>query len=273
MHSSKMWVWQQAGGFRWLECQLLADWPHAFGCRAVHPHKPPQLAAQLKLSPQRAVWGHQVHGSNWIWADEVESNPTTHELRESTVPESLSASQEIAFFRPRVDAVIARQGSDSAWVCTADCVPILVASREWVAAIHAGWRGTAARILPNVLQQFAQAGVPAKQIRIALGPAISGAVYQVSEAVAEQVLQTLPSSSLPHAALLEDPHPGKVRLDLRQVNQAQAQLHGIPPEQIALSPHCTLSQPEDFFSYRRDGSLKDKQGRHCVQWSGIGLRV
>ncbi|MCJ2542623.1 peptidoglycan editing factor PgeF [Thermostichus vulcanus] len=270
MHSSKMWVWQQTEGFRWLQCQLLADWPHAFGCRDIHPHKPPQLAAQLKLPPQRAVWGHQVHGPDWIWADEVELAATTHH---STLPEPSSEDREVVVTRPQVDAIIARQGSDSAWVCTADCVPILVASREWVAAIHAGWRGTAARILPNVLQQFTQAGIPAEQIRIAIGPAISGAVYQVSEAVAEQVLQTLPPSPVARSALLEDPHPGKVRLDLRQVNQAQAQLYGIPPQHIALSPHCTLSQPQDFFSYRRDGSLKDEQGRHCVQWSGIGLRA
>ncbi|MEN9226047.1 MAG: peptidoglycan editing factor PgeF [Thermostichus sp. HHBFW_bins_43] len=264
-----MWVWQQAEGLRWLHCQLLAEWPHAFGCRQMHPHRPPRLAAQLQLPPNRAVWGHQVHGSDWMWADEIGDPPGRGEHNDPPDP----PDSEVTFSRPQVDAVIARQGSDSAWVCTADCVPILVASREWVAAIHAGWRGTAARILPNVLQQFAQAGIPYSEMRLAIGPAISGAVYQVSEVVAEQVLQTLPPDWDTDAALLPDPLPGKVRLDLRWVNQAQAQTQGIPPEQIALSPHCTLSQPQDFFSYRRDGSLKDELGRHCVQWSGIGLRA
>jgi YfiH family protein len=264
-----MWVWQQAEGLRWLHCQLLAEWPHAFGCRQIHPHQPPQLAAQLQLPPDRAVWGHQVHGPDWIWADAFASAARSAcDFSPSDHP-----SPEVTFTRPQVDAVIARRGSDSAWVCTADCVPILVASRDWVAAIHAGWRGTAANILPNVLQQFIQAGIPHREIRIAIGPAISGSVYQVSEEVAEQVLQTLPPEWDTAAALLPDPLPGKVRLDLRWVNLAQAQTQGILPEHIALSPHCTLSQPQDFFSYRRDGSLKDEQGRHCVQWSGIGLRA
>lgn len=265
MSGSALWVWQQAGRWRWLECQLLAEWPHAFGSRQGHPHPPSQLAARLQLPPERAAWGHQVHGCNWVWADGITETLGQKGERDC------SAGQGIPT-RSQADAVIARRQGDSAWVCTADCVPILVASQEWVAAIHAGWRGTAAGILPKVLQEFLRAGIPAAGIRVAIGPSISGSVYQVSEAVAELVLQSLPPGLDARAALLPDPLPGKVRLDLRWVNGAQAQAQGIPPEHIAVSPHCTLSQPQDFFSYRRDGSLKDEQGRHCVQWSGIGLR-
>ncbi|MEN9202450.1 MAG: peptidoglycan editing factor PgeF [Thermostichus sp. DG_1_6_bins_120] len=262
MNSPSLWVWQQVEDWRWLHCRLLSEWPHAFGCRQLHPRQPPQLAAHLQLPPQRAAWGQQVHGPDWMWADEA---------IDALYPLLHQASPEVTGSRPQADAVIARRGSDSAWVCTADCVPILLASREWVAAIHAGWRGTAAKILPNVLQQFLQVGIPASEIRVAMGPAISGAAYQVGAAVAEQVLQTLPPEWDTGTVLLPDPLPGKVRLDLRRVNQAQAQACGILAEHIALSPHCTLSQPQDFFSYRRDGSLRDEQGRYCVQWSGIGL--
>lgn len=261
MIGSAVWVWRQAGRWRWLECQLLAEWPHAFGSRQGHPHLPSQLAARLQLPPERATWGHQVHGCNWIWADEG-----TETLKQKRPGQGIST-------RSQADAVIARRQGDSAWVCTADCVPILLASRGWVAAVHAGWRGTAGGILSKVLREFLRAGIPAAAIRVAIGPSISGSVYQVSEEVAEQVLKSLPLGLDTRAALLPDPLPGKVRLDLRWVNCAQAQAQGIPSEQIAVSPHCTLSQPQDFFSYRRDGSLKDEQGRHCVQWSGIGLRL
>ncbi|MFS8774909.1 polyphenol oxidase family protein [Synechococcus sp. W65.1] len=257
MSSSEGWVWQEQGGWRWLQCQLLADWPHAFGCRRSSFYQPAELAEQLRLTPERAAWGYQVHGCQWMWADAL-----------TTIP---AGKAESRVQRPAVDAVIARCPEDSAWVGTADCVPILVASRRWVAAVHAGWRGTAAGILPKVLQVFLGGGIPAEEIRIALGPAISGPAYQVSQAVADKVLQTLPAGVDPQLALWPDPIPGKVRLDLRWVNSAQAQAQGIPPEHIAISPHCTFGQPQDFFSYRREGSLEDEEGRRCVQWSGIGL--
>jgi YfiH family protein len=171
MSGSALWVWQQAERWRWLECQLLAEWPHAFGSRQGHPHPPSQLAARLQLPPEQAAWGHQVHGCNWVWADGI--TETFGHKRE----QDCSAGQGIPT-RSQADAVIARRQGDSAWVCTADCVPILVASREWVAAIHAGWRGTAAGILSKVLQEFLRAGIPAAGIRVAIGPSISGSVYQ-----------------------------------------------------------------------------------------------
>lgn len=262
MSGSGGWVWQEAGRWRWLQCQLLAGWPHAFGCRQASPYQPADMADQLQLLPERAAWGHQVHGCRWTWADAVVF---------SQGRASGSHVGEGSFARPEADAVIARRPGDSAWVCTADCVPILVASPHWVAAVHAGWRGTAAGILTKVLQAFLQGGIPASQIRIALGPAISGPAYQVSQEVAEQVLQSLPSGVDPQPALWPDPLPGKVRLDLRWINRAQAEAQGIPPEHIAISPHCTFGQPQDFFSYRREGALEDDQGRRCVQWSAIGL--
>ncbi len=249
------WVWQQTEGWRWLQCQLLADWPHAFGGRSAFSYQPAELAKRLQLNPERAAWGHQVHGCHWRWADAL----------------AVAGEAEEDGQRPETDAVIACRPGDSAWVCTADCVPILVASPQWVAAVHAGWRGTAAGILTKVLQVFLQGGIPASQIRIALGPAISGPAYQVSQEVADQVLRSLPSGVDPQLALWPDPAAGKVRLDLRWINFAQAQAQGIPPEHIAISPHCTFSQPQDFFSYRREGALRDDQGRRCVQWSGIGL--
>ncbi|MFS8900097.1 peptidoglycan editing factor PgeF [Synechococcus sp. H60.3] len=262
MSGSGGWVWQEAGEWRWLQCQLLAGWPHAFGCRQASPYQPAELADRLQLPPERAAWGRQVHGCRWIWADEV------------LFPQAGASGSHLgegSFARPEADAVIARRQLDSAWVCTADCVPILIASPTWVAAVHAGWRGTAAGILPKVLQVFLKAGIPADQICIALGPAISGPAYQVSQEVAEQVLQALPSGVDRRPALWPDPLPGKVRLDLRWIHRAQAQAQGIPSKQIAISPHCTFAQPQDFFSYRREGSRKEEVGCYGVQWSGIGL--
>jgi copper oxidase (laccase) domain-containing protein len=69
-------------------------------------------------------------------------------------------------------------------------------------------------------------------------------------------------AQLPNSPILPDPHPGRVRLDVRRVNAIQLQQLGISPDRIAIAPHCTYQEPDRFFSYRRDKLKK-------VQWSGI----
>ncbi len=254
------WRCHQTETARWLTCDLLADWPHAFGTRSgghaelggTAPVRPPDLALALNLSGQ-AHWAAQVHGNRWVRAD----------------PEQ-TGSQVAG--RVEADAIVTDRLGDSVWVCTADCVPIIVAveqgSQAWVAAIHAGWRGTAARILPQMLDHWLSEGIWPDSIRVALGPAISGAAYQVGVDVADKVLSTLRPEQRQDPELIgPDPQPGRVRLDLRRANVLQALGLGIPLAQISVCPLCTFGDPALFFSYRRD-----QDRRNCdVQWSGIGI--
>ncbi len=248
-----LWIWQTTQSIPWLSCQLLQDWPHAFLTRHTHPYRPDQLAPLLNLGGDKAAWAHQVHGRAAIRSETLLSNPTS---------------------RPQADAVLTHRCGDSVWVCTADCVPILMGSTQTgqVAAIHAGWRGTAASICTAVMEQWARQGVDLGSVRVAIGPAISGGAYQVSKTVAEQVLSTLPPED--HDQVLQaDPDPERVRLDLKHVNRLQLAHSGVPSAQISVSPLCTRQQSEQFFSYRRaGGSLRDDQGRSQVQWSGIGIQ-
>jgi YfiH family protein len=138
----------------------------------------------------------------------------------------------------------------SVWVASADCVPILIAGSGVVAAVHAGWRGTAAKILPTLLQRLALQGSDLTTLRIAIGPAISPARYPVGLEVAQAVLTTIEVT------------PTSLVLDLKAVNYQQALSFGLKPEQVSISPHCTYENPQFFYSYRRDG-------RTGVQWSGI----
>lgn len=242
---STAWRWQSTSGSRWLTCDLLAAWPHTFGTRHSHPHKPDHSITELAWTAKQARWAHQVHGRNWLWA------------------ESMQADRDLL----QADAVLTQSPTQSVWVCSADCVPLLIACGGKVAAIHAGWRGTSAAITLQVLAEFIAQGCDLKNVRVAIGPAISGAVYQVSESVAADVVQTL-LSEFRAKPLLPDPIPNKVRLDIRMVNQLQLLQAGIGLDQISISPHCTYTQSEDFFSYRRDGSVAGAGIR--VQWSGIG---
>jgi YfiH family protein len=179
---------------------------------------------------------------------------------------------------PAADGLITEQAEQAVWVASADCTPVLIADVETgqVAAVHAGWRGTAAKIVPQAIARLQAQGSKLQNLRIGLGPAIAGLVYQVSTQVAAEVgASIIPTDSpkpdesvinslhqLSASPILTDPQPGRVRLDVRQVIALQLEQLGISPEQIAIAPHCTYQEPERFFSYRRDKLKK-------VQWSGI----
>jgi len=226
-----------------LTCRLLSAYPHGFGGKITYPARPDQLAQQW-WQGQQAVWAQQVHGNTLGQAEDPNRDP-------------------------QLDALYTLNQQMSVWVSTADCVPILFAGPGVVAAIHAGWRGTATHITTKVLSHLTQTlGIPPADVIMVIGPCISGAVYQVSQTVAEQVLATLPAN-VHHLVTTPDPQPHKVKLDLALTNAYQALESGI--ETLAISPYCTYQTPDIFFSYRRLGSLQVGEQPSRVQWSGIAL--
>lgn len=220
---------------RW-HCELLDTWPHGFFTRRANEPLPERLAVRLGLNGP-AYQLRQIHSA----------------LVHSTPLEPFIEG----------DSLWTESTGSSVWVRTADCVPILLAdpARGAVAAIHAGWRGTAKQILPRTIEAFQRAGSRSEDLLCALGPAISGAVYQVAQCVAAEVTGMVEA---PDRAILRDPDPGRVRLDVREVNRQQAIGAGIRPDQVVVCPVCTYGEPERLFSYRREGGGK-------VQYSGIGL--
>ncbi len=235
---------------------------HAFFTQQFWP-QPPQKLVEI-LQPTAEVYRvKQVHGNRVINPSEV-----TPILQLEVASETLAEA----------DAIVTEIPNQAAWVCSADCGPVLIADAQTgqVAAIHAGWRGTAAKIVPIAIARLLAQGSQLEHLRIAIGPAISGEVYQVSVDVAAQVGATIipPDSAqttssilealnhIPHPPILPDPEPGKVRLDVRRAIALQLEQLGIELAQIAIAPYCTYQNPEHFFSYRRDGLKK-------VQWSGI----
>jgi len=242
------WNWRTCEELPYLTCSLLEDWEHGFFTQQFSPRTPAEITSMLH--PQAEAYRvKQVHGN-------VVLSP-----------------REIGDTLAEADGLITELPKQAVWVASADCTPVLIAdsSTGQVAALHAGWRGTAAKIVPNAIARLQSQGSKLDNLKIALGPAISGTVYQVSHQVAAEVgssivtddanlMQTL--QALPNPPILPDSHPGRVRLDVRRVIALQLENLGVNPEQVAVSPHCTYSQPEYFFSYRRD-KLK------LVQWSGI----
>lgn len=260
------WHWRTWQDLPYLTCSLLDPWKHGFFTQHFWPRSPAELTPVLEPTAQ-AYRVRQVHGNQVLTPSEVDA---------AQAPVPLEAEQHLI---PAADGLLTDQANQAVWSCTADCTPILIGDRQTgqVAAVHAGWRGTAAKILPLAIARFQNQGSDLANLCIALGPAIAGEVYQVSAAVAAEVgasvlaqiedsdsiLPTL--HQLPHSPILSDDQPGHVRLDVRRVNALQLEGIGIAPTQIAIAPHCTYQDPQNFFSYRRD---HQKQ----VQWSGIVSR-
>lgn len=261
---SPSWQWQNWNGLPYLTCSLLQNWQHGFFTQQCYPHSPKTLVEALE--PNASVYRvKQVHGNRVLSPAEIEIDTNEYEGENALPP---------------ADGIMADQPQQSVWVASADCTPVLIGDCQTgrVAAIHAGWRGTAQRIVPEAVARFLEIGGSLDNLRVAMGPAIAGAVYQVTEQVAAEVgsslLQEEADTSEGILAALEemsqspisaDPQPGRVRLDVRHVNVLQLKQLGIKSEQIAIAPYCTYQQPDYFFSYRR---TKQKQ----VQWSGIVSR-
>ncbi len=248
--------WQLRDGV--LTCDLLADWSHGFFTRSHAPQLPTDLHRHLATSG-KAYRAKQVHGNRLIHANEIEANP------DMPLPEAdgVWATRDLNHQD--------HQANHSVWVCTADCVPVLIGDRisGSVAAVHAGWRGTASGIVTKAIATLCDRGSELTDLRVALGPAISGQVYQVSQDVAQQVIATIAKP----VGLHPDDHPERVKLDLRQVQVQQLQELGMELENIAIAPYCTLQSEEIFFSYRRyflnDANPQPRVSQ--VQWSGIAI--
>ncbi|PAX51031.1 peptidoglycan editing factor PgeF [Brunnivagina elsteri] len=260
------WHWRTWQDLPYLTCSMLEAFPHGFFTQQFLG-KPPQELTQV-LQPQASGYRlKQVHGNIVLTPQEIIdklANGGDDDV-EGEGDTKLVHGDGIASHIPQ----------QAVWVASADCTPALIADIKTgaVAAVHAGWRGTAKKIVPIAISRLLSQGSNLQDIRVALGPAIAGQVYQVStETAAEVGTSIFPETNTesiieslmeqPNPPILPDTEAGKVRLDVRRVNVMQMESMGISPEQIAIAPYCTFQTPEYFFSYRRQ---KEKK----IQWSGI----
>jgi YfiH family protein len=159
---------------------------------------------------------------------------------------------------PAADGLLWAGGRFAPSVRAADCVPILivdVAGRR-AAALHAGWRGTAAGIVRRAVAMLEGLGIAPASLVAALGPAIGPCCYEVGPEVIAAVAG--PSGAVGSPAARPSGPDGRHFLDLREVNRAQLAAAGLREHAIHLAPWCTRCRGDLFFSYRREG---DAAGR------------
>jgi polyphenol oxidase len=163
------------------------------------------------------------------------------------------------------DALITTMPNVFLAITVADCVPIALfdPATNTVAAIHAGWRGTAAKIVKKTIAKLlVQCESRPRDLRVFIGPAAARCCYEVGAEVAAQ----FPDS------VVDRKDDGKFLLDVKEANRLQLVECGVPESRIEMSPACTISSPELFHSFRRDkadsgrmmaviGRRRDQEGK------------
>ncbi|MCP4697135.1 MAG: peptidoglycan editing factor PgeF [Gammaproteobacteria bacterium] len=178
-----------------------------------------RLRTALRL-PSEPVWLRQIHGARVI--------------------EALPANSGIS-----ADASFSTHPGAVCAVLTADCLPVLFCDRAGTraAAAHAGWRGLAAGILEAVLARLA---LPPQEVLVWLGPAISAHAFEVGQEVREAFMKQHVQAQSAFTAT----RPGYWLADLYELARLRLARQGIAA--VYGGEYCTYSQPEHFFSYRRD---------------------
>jgi len=160
----------------------------------------------------------------------------------------------------RCDALITHTENVLLGVQTADCVPVLLGDGRTgaAAAIHAGWRGTAASIVANTLQRMNEEfGTRASDVRAVIGPAASACCYEVGAEVIELFRERFSDAD----ELLTTTRQGHALIDLQRANRNQLVRAGVDASRIHTAPFCTMCRTDFFFSYRREKALHGRTGR------------
>jgi YfiH family protein len=128
-------------------------------------------------------------------------------------------------------------------VYVADCVPLYLWSDDgkYAGVFHAGWKGMAAGMPTKAVEALAERGARPESLRAAFGPHIGVDVYKVGP----ELGKSFPASSFSSRADGE-------HLDLHADARRQLKKSGLHDDSIGPVPPCTATQPDDFFSFRRD---------------------
>lgn len=209
---------------------------HAFGTRAGRLYD----ALPMPIARLRQVHGNRVHA--------LDSTATLEPFLEPELDD-----------RPEGDALVTDRRGLTVAVATADCVPVLIGGNGVVAAVHAGWRGLVAGVIPATLGVISSRfGRPASALVAAIGPCAGAAAYEVSDEVREAFRDAGLAGEL-----FAGTRPGHWLCDLAAAANTQLRDSGVP--EVDLLGRCTVSEPRSFHSWRRDGAAAGRM------LSGIAL--
>ena len=278
--ASAAWTLRRALGLQVIESRALAKlgWlAHGFSTRlggaSVLDGKPALNLGFTEWDNRERVAANRSKFADAVGADEM-ALVTLRQFHSDVIYVAAAPSNEA----PKADALITATPGLLLGVQTADCVPILLADtrRRVVAAVHAGWRGTLARIAVKTLGRMSmEFGTRPRDVLAALGPAIGRECYEVGPEVAQAFAAQFPAAAewfegpfeqlahgeeplwLPWLTMMPPGHvppPPRVQLDLRAANRWQLIDAGVSEKNVAVSDLCTACRLDLLFSYRREAA-------------------
>lgn len=191
-----------------------------------------RLMATLRLDPERATLGCQVHGPD---------------VREITAPTRPGRFTGALSGWPESDALTTDRAGIALVVLGADCLPVLLWRTDIprVAAAHAGWRGLVAGILAGAVAALGDPAVTAA----AIGPGVGPCCYPVDAELRATFADRFGAETVHGDAV-----------DLALAARVELEALGIPGSAIHSIGACTSCEAARFYSYRRDGA---RTGRHA----------
>jgi YfiH family protein len=196
------------------------------------------LARAFGINQDALVTLRQVHGSDILVIDEPNEDYSHFLTLES-------------------DAVITNQTEVMIGVCVADCVPVLLCDPEKrvIAAVHAGWQGTAAKLVFKTVEGMkSEFACDPEKIQATIGPSIGKCCYEVDT----PVWQAFVKGGIDWDSCSEPGVEGKWQLDMAAANRELLIMAGVKADAINVSDMCVSCHRELFFSFRRD---KGETGR------------
>lgn len=194
-----------------------------------------QLAAAFGTTPDRLATAGQVHGTTVCTADGPGHVPDCDGLV-TTTPDLLLC------------------------ISAADCAAVLLADAEArvIGACHAGWRGAAGGIVATTIEQMADLGAQLLRVHAYVSPCISGDCFEVGPEVAAQ---------FDDAVVLHPPGQSKPHVDLKASIVRRLVAAGVPASHVEVSPHCTMSETDLFFSHRGENGTTGRM-MGCIGLNG-----
>jgi YfiH family protein len=212
------------------------------------PYESLNLAAHVGDQLPRVIANRQILKKHLptdpIWLNQ------THSVQVST-PNSRSQVLKGPF---DADAAVTNIPDEVLVIMTADCLPVLFSTADGavVGVAHAGWRGLCDGILENTISEILKLApqVSASDLIAWFGPAIGPESFEVGEDVRERFQETgLHSDAICFVPIANK--PGKYLANIYELARDRLQAQGL--QSIYGGDLCTVGNPEQFFSYRRDG--------------------
>lgn len=183
-----------------------------------------RVAEAMGVPPDRLVTVHQTHSARAVTVADAQPLP-----------------------RPEADAIVTASPGTAIAILTADCQPVLFADRiaGVIAAAHAGWRGAFDGVLEATLDTMEEMGADRTNVRAVIGPSISQRAYEVGP----EFFEAFFDEDRDNAIFFTNGEGDRFLFDLPAYGLRRLRQAGV--SEAEWTRHCTYSDPDRFFSYRR----------------------